>query len=351
MHDENVRVAGDWRASVRAELIDLITAVGGDAGGTLARVIAPYDEFLLHGQHACSHDLTDKALRSFRECVRLRPDAFLPHCALARIYLTQGNLIKAEKSARRAAELNPDDFKARLTLLFILSRRGINDQTAQRLRFSMREYALAGATRLGVDLGDESSLWDPGRKGQRWSGSSDATSKHVFRTNKYAVLKGLLPEPWIRLMLHEQHELLQCGAMKSQPSMNRYGMTDPPLASLVNYCLCDLVGEIVGRPVVPTYAFGIHYLPGGHIEPHTDRPQNELSMSLSLAVTPEGGVTRLFAGSEASDLTPVALEPNGALLYRGIEVVHAREPVPEGHTCDQMIFGFRTMHPKHCYCI
>jgi hypothetical protein len=47
----------------------------------------------------------------------------------------------------------------------------------------------------------------------------------------------------------------------------------------------------------------------------------------------------------------VDLAINDALLYRGAEVLHARDPVPEGHTVDQAIFGFRTIHKSHCYCI
>jgi hypothetical protein len=74
-------------------------------------------------------------------------------------------------------------------------------------------------------------------------------------------------------------------------------------------------------------------------------------MSLSLAVTPAGKDASVLRAGRPDSMVRVDLEPNDALLYRGAEVTHARDPVPEGHAVDQTIFGFRTVHKSHCYCI
>ena len=137
--------------------------------------------------------------------------------------------------------------------------------------------------------------------------------------------------------------------MVYQEHKKRFCLTDPPMAVLANYQLCNIVQKIIQKDVVPTYAFGIHYVPGGGIKPHRDRPQNELSMTLSLDVTPTGARTTFGAG-ENQDETLIELEINDALFYRGCEVTHFRRPVPDGYTVDQMIFGFRTVDVSHCYC-
>jgi hypothetical protein len=87
------------------------------------------------------------------------------------------------------------------------------------------------------------------------------------------------------------------------------------------------------------------------MDTHRDRVQNELSLSLNLAVNPPADFPALRAGLDEDNLTEIHLAPNSALFYRGAEVFHARCAVPEGHRVDQVIFGFRTINSGHCYCI
>jgi hypothetical protein len=184
-----------------------------------------------------------------------------------------------------------------------------------------------------------------------WQAESLRKASTDFKLKKYTVLRDVMPAGWPELLRAEQATLLARGAMNLEPTLHRYATVDAPMASVANYEIAALVARILGQAVIPTYAFAIHYLAKGHIQPHVDRPQNELSMSLSLAVTPPGqGVSVLRAGSSNS-MERVDLEFNDALLYRGAEVLHARDPVPESHTVSQAIFGFRTMHKSHCYCI
>lgn len=172
-----------------------------------------------------------------------------------------------------------------------------------------------------------------------------------FRDHKFTVLRGVMPASWVELLKAEQVALLAGGTMKLEPDMRRNVTVDAPMASVANYEIADLVERVLGTGVIPTYAFAIHYLPNGHIKPHTDRPQNELSMSVSLAVTPAGKDASVLHAGRPDSMVRVDLEPNDALLYRGAEVTHARDPVPEAHTVDQAIFGFRTVHKSHCYCM
>jgi tetratricopeptide (TPR) repeat protein len=275
----------DWRADIRDELRQFLVDAGANPERELTRVVTLNDELFLHGQYACSQNLVDKAIRSFKELARLSPGAWTPHCALGRIYMTQGNIVKAEKSTRRAHELNPADFKTKVTLLYLLNRLGKDASSAQKLRLMLRENVLAYANRLGLSLGADIGLWDPGTHAKPWLRGDNESARHSFSTGRYTVLRAVLPGPCLQLLLAEQKDLLGRRAMIAEPSMNRMALTDPPMAVLINYHLAALTSVITGANVVPTYAFAIHYLPGGNIQPHRDRPQNELSMSLHLSIT------------------------------------------------------------------
>lgn len=40
---------------------------------------------------------------------------------------------------------------------------------------------------------------------------------------------------------------------------------------------------------IPSYAFPVYYVDGGHIWPHKDVSDNELSLTMQLQITPEQG--------------------------------------------------------------
>lgn len=334
--------------AIRNELEQFIQTSGNDVNKQMQQARTTMDLYFMHGQWACLNDLPEKAIRSLMTCLKLEPNAPLVHSALSRIHLTRGDLAKADRHARRALELQPKDFKCLLTCHLIVSKLG---------RDHMFEDRLAMAIRLRLStsseaLGKTAPAWPWGRKdvAPAWAAGSLQKASAEFKSRKYTVLRGVMPAGWPELLLAEQAGLLARGTMSLEAVMHRRITADAPLASIANYETAALVSRILGHDVIPTYAFAIHYLAQGHIKPHTDRPQNELSMSLGLAVTPPAGDISVLRAGTGGAMERVDLEPNDALLYRGAEVLHARDPVPEGHTVDQAIFGFRTVNKSHCYC-
>ena len=88
--------------TIRNELEDFIRASGGDVASQMSRVRSAMDLYFMHGQWACTRDLPEKAISSFKACLKIVPDAPIIHCALSRVHLTRGDLVKAERYARRA---------------------------------------------------------------------------------------------------------------------------------------------------------------------------------------------------------------------------------------------------------
>jgi len=347
MTSEITRVSN--QASVRSELEEFIKASGGDVDAQMIQVRSDMDLYFMHGQWACTNDLPEKAIRSFTTCLKIVPNSPVIHCALSRIHMTRGDLGKADRHARRALELQPDNLKNVLTCYLITSKLGRDPMFEDRLSASIRHRISAAAQTLGT----MTPSWPWGHKDVRnaWLDEPRRKAGAEFKAQKFTVLRGVMPAGWPELLRAEQSGLLARGAMSLEASMHRRVAIDAPMASVANYEIAALVARILGQDVIPTYTFAIHYLANGHIRPHVDRPQNELSMSLGLAVTPPGEDVSVLRAGPADSMERVDLEPNDALLYRGAEVLHARDPVPEGHTVNQAIFGFRTVHKSHCYCI
>lgn len=334
---------------ILTELKDYLTENGENAEERLEALPSFFDKLILHGQLACHHDHTEKAIRSFRECLGMRPESFRANSALGRIYMCQGKTEQACHFLEKSALIRPNDIKALIAMLEAMNRQGQNNAVTTQLANRINNYVRKTSISLGMPLDPDTVFGSPNDSCGIGDNLCIESAFESYRNNKYVILRSVLTDQYHELIRRQQEDLMTKRKMGFQKSMNRYGLTDPPIAVLANYKLCRVVSKIIQKDVIPTYAFGIHYLPGGSIEPHYDRPQNELSMTLSLSVFPPESITTLGAG-EGDNARLIDLSINDALFYRGCEVCHFRNPLPEGHTVDQMIFGFRTIHESHCYC-
>lgn len=340
-----------WYNEARDELRRYFSDAGLDADLEFAKLVSTYQVLLLHGQHACAHESTNKAIRSFKQCLLLKPDSYVANCALGRIYLVQGNYKKSEKYIRKAIELSKDDFKNNLTWLYLLSRTCSDNATADRLQGWLDDRMAWFINRLSPGMSLNPAYLDIRSPHAVWMGSYNSEAGTIFRKQKFVLLKNMLPPEFVELIHRQQLANLNNSVMQHQPEMKRYAVNDLPVSVMANYQLAGLISRVTGRAVIPTYTCAIHYLSGGFIAPHVDRKQNELSITFSLAITPAGGRSAVYAGESEHEMSSFDLETNEGLLYRGAEVTHARDTVPDGYTVDQTIFGFRTVNQEHCYCI
>jgi predicted 2-oxoglutarate/Fe(II)-dependent dioxygenase YbiX len=101
-----------------------------------------------------------------------------------------------------------------------------------------------------------------------------------------------------------------------------------------------------GKRLYPTYAYARLYKPGEELKIHTDRPSCEISATLTLGF--EGDAWPIYMGDYAEEgkgrkittqqgdtkwLTnesKIVMAAGDAVLYRGIDKVHWREPYKEG---------------------
>ncbi len=316
-----------------------------NADRELATLTTDYDRFLLLGQLYCQKDRPDAALDAFRQCASLRPGSYTAHTGLGRIYLGQGRFAQAEASFANAHRIEPRCLRSRAMLLHCRLRQRKNDSVTMEIRnqiVAIMEDQFCAAGLLPEGAGTLAILNARGNVA-----FSDESVDAFFRTSGYAVLKKLIPSPYIELLrlLHVRYRHSE--TMRFQPNKMRYVKADEPISVLLQAEICERVSRLTGHEMAPTYTCSIHYVDGGHIRPHMDRAQNEISVSLSIDKTPTDAIWPLYVVKDGSEIACV-LEIGDALIYRGTEVMHYRKPLPPGHTVTQLIVGFRRADLQHC---
>ena len=104
--------------------------------------------------------------------------------------------------------------------------------------------------------------------------------------------------------------------------------------------LSDLLPRIEkasGLKLFPTYSYFRVYKNGDVLQAHTDRPACEISVTLSLGSEPDRAWPIWIKGADGP--AAVSLKPGDALLYRGMESSHWREPF-EGHHSAQVFLHY-----------
>jgi hypothetical protein len=132
------------------------------------------------------------------------------------------------------------------------------------------------------------------------------------------------------------------GGEKDVPGAE-FRYADPFMESLLE-ALVPALASKTGVSLVPTFSYVRLYRRGDELTKHRDRPACELSLSLSLGYDAPGPWA-LHVESEGEERT-VLLEPGDAMIYRGIEVTHWRDPF-EGTRTAQVFLHYVNENGPH----
>jgi hypothetical protein len=118
-----------------------------------------------------------------------------------------------------------------------------------------------------------------------------------------------------------------------------------PLAEVLLKKSTSFVSETVGEKVVPTYSFFRVYRPGEKLARHTDRESCEISVTINIASMGPANKINMYASSaeEASFL----LFPGDAVIYKGCEVEHWRDPLEEKQLVVQFMLHYVKKNGDH----
>jgi hypothetical protein len=167
------------------------------------------------------------------------------------------------------------------------------------------------------------------------------------QTDGYVFLRDLIHPLQIGAMRRYYRGLVEVGDLPVGDSQvsERYRLHSEVLASFVHPQLTDLVSRLAGEAVKPSYVYFASYKPGSDLPRHVDREQCEYSLSLLVdyAPDPDGpcGWPLYLEDPRAPEMRVAAdLALGDAVFYRGRELVHHRDALPDDHQSTSLFLHF-----------
>jgi hypothetical protein len=110
-------------------------------------------------------------------------------------------------------------------------------------------------------------------------------------------------------------------------STSRYAYYADPLIEVLLQASQKAVEEATGKELIPTYSYARIYQPREALKPHVDRPACEISVTVNVAT--KGEVSPIYTQYGNQDPEKHLLNPGDAVIYKGCEVMHWRQPLTE----------------------
>jgi hypothetical protein len=178
---------------------------------------------------------------------------------------------------------------------------------------------------------------------QQWDEIASVT-KPQFRSLGYAAVGRLIHPFHISALRRYYRHQLRTGKLPLGDTQSplRYTAYNDPVARFFHQQLTVAVTAFAGELVKPSYVYVASYQPGAILPKHVDREQCEFSVSLCLDYAPEPrcATPRPLHLHKKSGKVTVFQAIGDALLYRGCQLPHSRDPLLEGHTSTSIFFHF-----------
>ena len=165
-----------------------------------------------------------------------------------------------------------------------------------------------------------------------------ASRKDEFETQGWLLAKSILA-PAAALTLH-RYGLAY--SKRSHTGRDRMVPDAPagyahPCMEMLLLQLLPTVEALISRPLFPTYSYFRVYRKGCELRRHKDRPACEISVSLCLGCDAAEPYPLFVEG--LTGIVGARMEPGDAVIYKGTEVPHWREPF-EGEANTQVFLHY-----------
>jgi hypothetical protein len=201
---------------------------------------------------------------------------------------------------------------------------------------------VAADVRAFLDHLTEFHVSPPTGKG---SALNTATVPHLddaaasFEQHGYAVIRNLLSRRFLDVALRYYLSYLKVPGYYTfgddNHALNRYA------DALGEAFIPEVMPQIerrTGRKLVPTYSFARIYTTESRLDKHVDRESCEISATLTVGFKTDGGLWPIHLECAGNDVA-IELDVGDALVYRGADLPHWREPLESGFWC-QLFFHF-----------
>ena len=147
-----------------------------------------------------------------------------------------------------------------------------------------------------------------------------------FGRDGYAILRALIDQKKAQQLWKYVLARVESGDVRvdsAQVPGTPFVYADPAMERLLEW-IRPTIEALTGRPLAPTYSHFRLYKHGDILRRHVDRPSCEISVSLNLGQEPDEPWALGICGRNGE--THARLSVGDALLYRGTECAHWREP-------------------------
>lgn len=148
----------------------------------------------------------------------------------------------------------------------------------------------------------------------------------LFEENGYVIFKQFIP----RLMcdyISENIKVLEANSYFEYGDAQvekAFSAAAPAVTETLLDVMTPVLSKAINCDLYPTYSYLRIYQKGADLEKHQDRPSCEVSATLPLSYD-STAIWPIYIET-GNKITAVELEPGDALIYKGIEVPHWREP-------------------------
>ena len=163
-------------------------------------------------------------------------------------------------------------------------------------------------------------------------------SGHTFDERGYVVVRGFLDPLTVQTVSKvmeyglRQNMYLKRGERQPDDGMNNpseYARYAEPLVEVILENSTDEISALVGKELCQTYSYARVYTKGDELRRHTDRPSCEYSATVHVATI--GKPWPIWMQKPGEPPSMVTLYPGDAVVYKGCEIAHWRDPMVD---CD-----------------
>ena len=180
-----------------------------------------------------------------------------------------------------------------------------------------------------------------------------------FEKDGYAILKGAISKDVCKVMAREFKIARQLAYAAQHPTKDNLfpyhdEMVDrsfswySPLCfeALSDSLIKDIVEKELGEPVFPTYSYARIYSHNAEMTRHTDRSASEFSVSVCIEVDATVKPWPIYFEDKQGNVLEMQQEPGDAVMYKGHELPHWRNPYHGNEQINAFMFYVRANGPR-----
>jgi hypothetical protein len=178
-----------------------------------------------------------------------------------------------------------------------------------------------GLVRAGLVI-DREMLGNPGDRGARL-----ADTRADFAARGAAPLPPLLPDPMRIALAGYYAELIAAGgwSLGDEQVARRHGWHDETMARFVHHQLIEVISDVTGMALVPSYCYVSAYRAQARLAPHVDREQCEVTVSMLLQRSGDTAGRWPLVVETPDGPAEFETEPGHGVVFLGSQFPHYRQ--------------------------